>query len=1125
MIAHPVTVTCFNSEQFMKTLISRYATIFLLAAWLSSSVVTVTARPAPANLSAQSPRATYIVRLSEPALAGYTGGIDGLAPTAPQAEGQPIDAHSPQAVAYTAYLNARQQAFLNEAANQFGRSLDATYHYTNVLNALAVPATPAEAEKMARMPGVQAVYPDVFRHIATDASFNWLDADDVWVGNTLPGLATQGEGILIGILDTGIISKTHPSFADLAADGYDHINPWGSGIYGGVCNPGDAHYEPAFACNDKLIAAYNFSASATAADTNGHGSNVASIAAGNHVYTATQGSSTGGVHNLTIAGIAPHANLIAYKVCAADCATSDILAAINQAVSDSVDVLNLSLSGFDAPWDDPVSLAFLDASQVGIFVATAGDNTGPQRNTVHNTAPWYATVGNATHQRVFSKSLDIVLPYTSTLQGLAAMAASGAAAISADVTAEIAYDPTNLSGCTAFSAGYFTNKLALLELNAACPGVNLTQKVTNAKNAGASAVLLINDRTGPPPTYGVSNNTIRVATLGREDGLAVRGYIAAQSPLTVTARINYIVKNISSPQFGDVIYRNSGRGPSDYDILAPDFAAPGVNILGASIGASGYQGLVGTSQASPQVAGAAALLMALYPGWTPSQINSALSTTARPWWEIRVDNAITITAATPFDTGSGRINIGQASRAGLVMDETYAHYLAANPNAGGNPQVLNLPGLVNQHCLGICSWQRTFTSVLTETTSYAIGFYTTVPTLTLTTQPAAFNLAPGASQTVTFTAQINGPASEQTLFASALLTPSRANTATQHLTFALTPAQGYAPELVQINTFLKTGSQAIPGLISAYEVVTLTAQVAGLSAAQVISGSIGQDPTPDDPFDTGSNTYTHTFSVPANTLRLVVEATQSDAQRLVVNLGSGGTPSSATWMCQGVSYQPMSYCEIENPSAGNYWLMAQNTHSAAPGSSDAFSLALGIVISGTSSSLSVDALNDQAANMPINALLRWNEPGLQNGQHWYGWVSFGRQPATPGDIGRTKINLIYRDPVYSFTVQPQMANDAAAAGEAFTYTLAITNTGEVTDTFSVAVTSLWGVTAPVEIGPLPAGESAALTAAIHIPGGVQAGERDTAVVTVHSQGNWTVSSTVTLITTAWMRLYLPWVGK
>ena len=114
------------------------------------------------------------------------------------------------------------------------------------------------------------------RTIQTDYGPQWMGAPSVWDGGAT-GVATKGEGVLVGIIDTGF-NMDHPSFADIGGDGYNHTNPFGAGIYKGLCasNPGT------WICNDKLVGYYIFTGETTE-DTDGHGSHTASTAAGNYV--------------------------------------------------------------------------------------------------------------------------------------------------------------------------------------------------------------------------------------------------------------------------------------------------------------------------------------------------------------------------------------------------------------------------------------------------------------------------------------------------------------------------------------------------------------------------------------------------------------------------------------------------------------------------------------------------------------------------------------------------------------------------------------------------------------------------------------------------------------------------
>ncbi len=176
-------------------------------------------------------------------------------------------------------------------------------------------------------------------------------------------------------------------------------------------------------CNKKLIAAqwygegfggeahikglfpYEFWSARGAA---GHGSHTASTAAGNNgVNAIVNGNSLG-----LVSGMAPRARIAVYKVCwgievgIAGCATSDSVAAIDQAVADGVDVINFSISGSTTSFLDPVEVAFLFAADAGVFVAASAGNNGPGASTVAHNSPWLATVAAGTHDRVYVATVN-----------------------------------------------------------------------------------------------------------------------------------------------------------------------------------------------------------------------------------------------------------------------------------------------------------------------------------------------------------------------------------------------------------------------------------------------------------------------------------------------------------------------------------------------------------------------------------------------------------------------------------------------------------------------------------------------------------------------------------------------
>jgi len=337
---------------------------------------------------------TYIVVFDEPAAARFRGFAKGdarrpqLAATSPVATGaRKYDARSLEAIAYVDYLDQLRRSRLDDAALRLGRPLVPSHVYSHAMNGMAVQLTAAEARIVAGLPGVKSVAPEFLRYLQTDRGPQWIKADLLWNGSATGGTQRRGEGVIVGVIDSGIY-RSHSAFS-----GTGITNPLGGGVYRGYCvaNPG--------ACNNKLIGLWNFTSGngsdVDPVDSDGHGTHTASTAAGN-VF---------GIYS----GVAPRANIIAYKACPGlECPGSALIASINQAVADGVDVINYSIgSGPSDPWialggainDD--SEAFLAAREAGIVVAAAAGNDGPAPGTHGNpgNAPWVLGVAAATHDR------------------------------------------------------------------------------------------------------------------------------------------------------------------------------------------------------------------------------------------------------------------------------------------------------------------------------------------------------------------------------------------------------------------------------------------------------------------------------------------------------------------------------------------------------------------------------------------------------------------------------------------------------------------------------------------------------------------------------------------------------
>ncbi len=269
----------------MKAHVLKYVSTILLASMLLTALggQPATADPSAAALKHSlevSETGIYIIRLGDAPLATYRGGIAGLRATSPEVTGvRQLDPSTTDSLAYLNYLNDKQAALLGSLERTVGHPIEVKYQYQYVLNGIAIHLEHTEALQAFTLPGVLMVYPDQKHHADTDVGPILIGAPTIWEGETPNDIGTKGEGMLIGILDSGI-NHAHPSFADVGEDGYDHTNPWGAGTYVGVCATDPAYVD---FCNDKLIGAYDFADTAGPEDVNGHGSHTASTSGGNYV--------------------------------------------------------------------------------------------------------------------------------------------------------------------------------------------------------------------------------------------------------------------------------------------------------------------------------------------------------------------------------------------------------------------------------------------------------------------------------------------------------------------------------------------------------------------------------------------------------------------------------------------------------------------------------------------------------------------------------------------------------------------------------------------------------------------------------------------------------------------------
>jgi subtilisin family serine protease len=737
---------------------------------------------------------TYIVVFRDAPLATYQGSVAGIAKPARKGNGRGrIDAASPQARAYVKHLEGKQRGYEGRIDQALGRQMKVTQRMQHALNAIVTSMSPLEAEAIGRLPEVQLV--EAYREYAVDTDIGpqLVGATNVWQGISMPlgdgPDRGRGEGVVVGILDTGI-NFGSPSFAAVdPTDGYVHTNPNGAGNYLGTCAPGGVD---AGRCNDKLIGGWDFICGASApanacgvaglreepgfGDTNGHGSHTASTAAGNRRPTVLNGA------QVMISGVAPRANLIAYDVCYTNIATGQgscpnvsSVAAVNQAIADGVDVINFSIGGGAAPWNDAVSLAFLNATNAGVFVATSAGNSGPGAATLGHVEPWTMSSAASRHRLGgFTAVLAVSGPSAppANLQRVLLSPGSGGVGLqnALPATTPVVVSPGINSvddGCLPYAAGQFQNAIAVIR-RGTC---SFTIKTNNAAAAGALVVVLSNNTTGGI-SPSVPGTTIPAFGVTQAVGNALRDYAQANGGATAGISIH--------PNAIDALGDFSSRGPGGFDVLKPDITAPGVDVLAVYAGTTvtGFENLTGvisgTSMASPHTAGAAALMRQLHPSWTVPEIKSALAMTATR--SVLLEDQVT--PADAQAAGSGRLQVDIAARAGLVLNETTARFVAANPAVGGEASALNLAAIQKANCTNACLFVRTVRSTLPYKHQWRLklqGFSGTI-------EPASLTLKPGESREVLITIKnTTAPADGSFRFGSIEIAPSNSANGNQSL--------------------------------------------------------------------------------------------------------------------------------------------------------------------------------------------------------------------------------------------------------------------------------------------------------------------------------------------------------
>jgi len=534
-----------------------------------------------------------------------------------------------------------------------------------VFNGLIVSIPEARAAELSKIPGVVRVHAVHRVRLLLNHALPVHKVPDAWL--TLPqGQNSAGAGIKIGMIDTGI-DVNHPAFSDSLPPvaGFPMVLVNSDMVF----------------TNAKIIVAKNYTpllpdgGDPDADDYDGHGTGTSMAAAGGTVVSPYG----------TLSGVAPKAYLGSYKVADVNGSTSDVIAkAIDDAVADGMDVLNLSLGGPVVSYSDvdpsEISIAAIEAAtKAGVIVVIAGGNSGPDGGSIANvaSAPDAITLGAIENDRELD---DAITP----AGGTPYLAYPGNGADPGQVIAGPAFDVTNVDptglACSPLPSGSVTGMVVLV-LRGVCTFVS---KINDVAAGGALAAVIYDNSTTNLFLFGGQEDsaaTLPTLFMSQPDGQNLQAQIDANPGLQLSLDFT---GSAAFPIRTDLTFFSS-RGPSIGSALKPDLVAVGDELVtatqdtypdGFSYDPSGFTYTQGTSFSAPLTAGAAAVLKAARPGLTMQQYRSLLINSASP-----ATNGPGV-AATVQQAGAGVLNVAAA------LSGTVAAY-PTSLNFGTGPGSIN----------------------------------------------------------------------------------------------------------------------------------------------------------------------------------------------------------------------------------------------------------------------------------------------------------------------------------------------------------------------------------------------------------------------------------------------------
>ena len=681
-------------------------------------------------------RSAIVVFKQQP-VATYDGHISGYAKTRP-ASGK-LNTNSAAAKAYRSYLRTKHSAFTTWLRANVPAAR-VTSNFYNVLNGAAVQLNGSAVSKLRNNTNVASVEYNALYHPSMSESYKIINAGGAWAASG--GRSDAGHGVKVGIIDTGI-DASHPFFDPagfVAPAGFPKCDARDSSS--GVANT-DCKYTSA-----KVIVARVFNGKLNqsgfdAAPAQEHGTHVAGTVAGVTGKTAT----VEGVAIDDMSGVAPRAWLGNYNVFPGDVTNArseDILNAVDQAVADGMDVLNLSLGGSYHGNNDLLAKGLDNAVKAGVVVAVAAGNSGPGAGTIESPgrARDIITAGASTNQHFVGQPLTYPAGGGTTV---------GAAVGDFPALAGASYNlfDTASNGCASVAAGA-AGKLAIIN-RGTC---TFSTKVRTAIAAGAIGVLVVNNVAGDPTAMakdGLGGDELPAVMIGMNEGAALR----ASGATTASAQATF--SEFITPN-ADILAGFSSQGPTAVDLaIKPDLTSVGVNVLSSvpctanPCNADAWAFFSGTSMATPHIAGSAAVLLALHPTWSPAKVKSALVNTA----DRVIRNASNgVQGVGPVQQGGGRENLSNAADASVAITPVAASF-------GRTSASVNTPTSLTLKLTNSSASSQTFSLAAVKFTPAAgalgsvYGAGTTSSGDTRLTFPASVTVPANGSTNLTVTVKAN----------------------------------------------------------------------------------------------------------------------------------------------------------------------------------------------------------------------------------------------------------------------------------------------------------------------------------------------------------------------------------